>query len=147
MKSPPFPSLLTQHRAASHVRFEASHLVLCLEFHQGKLVAWEARMVTHGYARPGWQSCHRHWRQLGLGTRHCQSQSFNSGSTRRRCLIVIRKALLEKKAKVYIACRNVGKAQAAIDELEKETGRRASSLKLDLLDLGSVEECAREFLR
>ncbi|KAH6910201.1 hypothetical protein BKA70DRAFT_118357 [Coprinopsis sp. MPI-PUGE-AT-0042] len=57
------------------------------------------------------------------------------------------KALLEKNAKVYIACRNEGKAQATIGELEKETGRRALSLKLDLVDLGSVEECAKEFLR
>ncbi|KAH6910202.1 hypothetical protein BKA70DRAFT_1272448 [Coprinopsis sp. MPI-PUGE-AT-0042] len=57
------------------------------------------------------------------------------------------KALLEHRAKVYIACRDETKARTAIDELEKETGRRALSLKLDLADLASVEECAKEFLR
>lgn len=57
------------------------------------------------------------------------------------------KELLRKKAKVYIACRDEAKARAAIDHLEKETGHRAKSLKLDLADLASVEECAKEFLR
>jgi retinol dehydrogenase 12 len=57
------------------------------------------------------------------------------------------KELLVKGAKVYIACRDDPKARAAIDDIEKETGYRASSLTLDLADLASVEECAKEFLR
>ena len=53
---------------------------------------------------------------------------------------------MAKNAKVYMACRSEAKGQAAIDKLEKETGKRALYLKLDLSDLRSVEAAAHEFL-
>ncbi|EJF65172.1 NAD(P)-binding protein [Dichomitus squalens LYAD-421 SS1] len=56
------------------------------------------------------------------------------------------KALLSHGAKVYMAARNETKAQAAIAELCRETGREAIFLRLDLADLQSVKAAAREFL-
>ncbi|KJA17447.1 hypothetical protein HYPSUDRAFT_206169 [Hypholoma sublateritium FD-334 SS-4] len=56
------------------------------------------------------------------------------------------KALLEKNAKVYMACRNQLKAAEAILELQKQTGREATFLQLDLSDLHSVKAAAEEFL-
>ena len=56
-------------------------------------------------------------------------------------------ALLEHNAIVYIACRSQGKADLAIEELEKQTGKKAIFLKLDLADLHSVKAAAEEFLR
>ncbi|KAF9485786.1 NAD(P)-binding protein [Pholiota conissans] len=56
------------------------------------------------------------------------------------------KALLEHNAKVYIASRNPQKAAQAIVDLEKETGKTALFLKLDLADLKSVKAAAEEFI-
>jgi retinol dehydrogenase 12 len=56
------------------------------------------------------------------------------------------KALLTKNAKVYLAARSKERAQAAIADLEKETGRRAIWLELDLSDLDSVCKSAQMFL-
>lgn len=50
-------------------------------------------------------------------------------------------------AKVYVAARNQSKAQEAIEELRKETGKEAIFLKLDLGDLNSIKASAEEFMR
>ncbi|KAF8177007.1 hypothetical protein BJ912DRAFT_692851 [Pholiota molesta] len=56
------------------------------------------------------------------------------------------KALLEHDAKVYVASRNPQKAAQAIMDLEKQTGKTALFLKLDLADLKSVKAAAEEFM-
>ena len=56
------------------------------------------------------------------------------------------KTLLLKNAKVYIAGRNPTKVAAAIAALERETGKAAVALHLDLEDLDSVKGAAEEFL-
>ncbi|EJD50538.1 NAD(P)-binding protein [Auricularia subglabra TFB-10046 SS5] len=55
--------------------------------------------------------------------------------------------LLKKGGKVYMASRDSTKAEEAIGKLEKETGRRAVFLELDLADLRSVKRAAEEFLK
>lgn len=56
------------------------------------------------------------------------------------------KQLLRKNAKVYLAARSESKAQTALDELEKETGKKAIFQKLDLSDLDATKKSAQEFL-
>ena len=56
------------------------------------------------------------------------------------------KELLLKNAKVYVAGRNWTKVADAIAGLEKETGKQAVALHLDLEDLDSVKAAAEEFL-
>jgi len=56
-------------------------------------------------------------------------------------------ALLEHNAKVYLAARNKRKAELAIEELRRQTGKEAIFLELNLADLGSVKAAAEEFLR
>ena len=51
-----------------------------------------------------------------------------------------------QNAKVYLAARNAQKANEAIAELEKETGKRAIFLQLDLSDILAVRKSAQEFL-
>lgn len=46
-----------------------------------------------------------------------------------------------------MASRNQVKAQAAVDELKRETGREAIFLRVDLASLKSVRVAAEEFLR
>ena len=46
-----------------------------------------------------------------------------------------------------MGARNEEKALAAITQLERETGRRAIFLKLDLANLSSVKAAAQEFMR
>ena len=55
------------------------------------------------------------------------------------------KHLSSHGAKVYMASRNRSKAEAAIAELEKETGKRAIFLELDLADLSSVKKAVETF--
>ena len=55
--------------------------------------------------------------------------------------------MLIKNAKVYIATRNEGRANAAIEDLERTTGKEAIFLKLDLSSLNSIKDAAEEFLR
>ncbi|KZT27891.1 NAD(P)-binding protein [Neolentinus lepideus HHB14362 ss-1] len=55
------------------------------------------------------------------------------------------KALLLRNAKVYIAARSQEKSEQAIKDLEKETGKTAVFLKLDLADLPSIKAAAEEF--
>ncbi|KAK7466068.1 short-chain alcohol dehydrogenase [Stygiomarasmius scandens] len=57
------------------------------------------------------------------------------------------KALLEHNAKVYLAARNKRKAELAIEELRRQTGKEAIFLELNLADLRSVKAAAEEFLR
>ncbi|KAG2009781.1 hypothetical protein CC2G_012670 [Coprinopsis cinerea AmutBmut pab1-1] len=56
------------------------------------------------------------------------------------------KALLEHEATVYIVSRNESKALPVIDELEKETGKRALYIQAELSDLSSVKRAAEQFL-
>jgi len=55
------------------------------------------------------------------------------------------KALLLKNAKVYMASRSRSKAEAAIADLERETGKKAIFLEIDLADLASVKKAAETF--
>lgn len=54
---------------------------------------------------------------------------------------------MEHNAKVYLAARSKKKADAAIRELKEATGKDAIFLPLDLGNLASVRESAKEFLR
>ena len=65
----------------------------------------------------------------------------NAGIGKETC-----KQLLLKGAKVYLAARSESKAQAALDELERETGKKAIFHKLDLSDLDATKKSAQEFL-
>ncbi|KAK7008048.1 short-chain dehydrogenase/reductase family protein [Favolaschia claudopus] len=56
------------------------------------------------------------------------------------------KYLLLKNARVYLAARNKTKGEDAIQKLEKETGKQAIFLQLDLADLRSVRRAATSFL-
>jgi len=55
------------------------------------------------------------------------------------------KALLVKNAKVYMASRSRARAEAAIDDLKRTTGKEAIFLELDLADLDKVTRAAQEF--
>ncbi|KIK97831.1 hypothetical protein PAXRUDRAFT_9936, partial [Paxillus rubicundulus Ve08.2h10] len=55
--------------------------------------------------------------------------------------------LLAKNAKVWIACRDVSKGEAALKELKERTGRDAHLLKLNLSNLKSIKNSAEDFLR
>ena len=55
-------------------------------------------------------------------------------------------ALLNHNAKVYLAARNLPKANAAIAELKDETGKEPIFLQLDLADIPAVRKSAKEFL-
>jgi retinol dehydrogenase-12 len=65
----------------------------------------------------------------------------NAGIGKETC-----KQLFLKNAKVYPATRSESKAQAALEELEKETGKEAIFLKLDLSNLDATKKSAQEFL-
>ncbi|KAG8862434.1 hypothetical protein FRB96_001505 [Tulasnella sp. 330] len=54
-------------------------------------------------------------------------------------------ALLNKNAKVYMASRSQEKAEAAINDLKRETGKEAIFLELDLASLHKVTRAAQEF--
>ncbi|KAH6912602.1 hypothetical protein BKA70DRAFT_768583 [Coprinopsis sp. MPI-PUGE-AT-0042] len=53
--------------------------------------------------------------------------------------------LLEKGAKVYILARSEQKATACIEELQKQTGKTALFIKVELASLKSVHEAVEEF--
>jgi NAD(P)-dependent dehydrogenase (short-subunit alcohol dehydrogenase family) len=56
-------------------------------------------------------------------------------------------ALAARGATLVLACRSPAKAEAAIDEITRQTGNdRLSALPLDLGDLASVRDCAAAFL-
>ncbi|KAF7795538.1 hypothetical protein EIP86_006700 [Pleurotus ostreatoroseus] len=55
------------------------------------------------------------------------------------------KALLAKKAKVYIAAHNQARCDAAIQELKTLTSNEALFLDLDLADLSAVKRAAQAF--
>ncbi|KZV84369.1 NAD(P)-binding protein [Exidia glandulosa HHB12029] len=56
------------------------------------------------------------------------------------------KELLKKGGKVYLAARSRSKGEEAITSLEKETGKRAIFLELDLGNLASVKRSAQTFI-
>jgi NAD(P)-dependent dehydrogenase (short-subunit alcohol dehydrogenase family) len=57
------------------------------------------------------------------------------------------RVLLTKNAKVYIACRDKAKGEAAIRDLKESTGREALFLQLNLANLKSIKASGEEFLR
>ncbi|KAF9072376.1 NAD(P)-binding protein [Rhodocollybia butyracea] len=57
------------------------------------------------------------------------------------------KELLKHNAKVYMAVRSREKAEAAIKDLKKETGKEAIFLKLDLGDLTTIKASVEDFLK
>ncbi|KAJ7102697.1 NAD(P)-binding protein [Mycena epipterygia] len=57
------------------------------------------------------------------------------------------KVLLLRNAKVYVVCRSISKGEAAIAALEKQTGKVAILLPLDLASLDSIKQAAAEFRR
>ncbi|GJE99309.1 NAD(P)-binding protein [Phanerochaete sordida] len=58
----------------------------------------------------------------------------------------IAKALLERNARVYVAGRSPGKAQAVIEELRELTGNTGIFLDVDFSSLASVRNAGRIFL-
>ncbi|OAX35985.1 NAD(P)-binding protein [Rhizopogon vinicolor AM-OR11-026] len=56
------------------------------------------------------------------------------------------RVLLTKNARVYIACRDKAKGEAAIRELKNSTGKEAILLQLNLANLKSIKAAAEEFL-
>ncbi|KAK0201385.1 hypothetical protein DFS33DRAFT_1375046 [Desarmillaria ectypa] len=56
------------------------------------------------------------------------------------------KAILPHNAKVYVACRNEAKANAAIEKLRETTGKDALYLPLNLASLKSIQAAASTFL-
>lgn len=56
-------------------------------------------------------------------------------------------ALLNKNAKVYMACRSRQRAEEAIEDLKKQTGNEAIFLELDLASLKSIKDSVETFLR
>jgi retinol dehydrogenase 12 len=54
-------------------------------------------------------------------------------------------ALLRAGARVFIACRNQGLAEQAVQALRAESGGSVEALPLDLADLQSVRACAARF--
>ena len=55
--------------------------------------------------------------------------------------------LLTKNAKVWIACRDASRGEAALKELKELTRQDAYLLKLDLANLRSIKQSVEEFLR
>jgi NAD(P)-dependent dehydrogenase (short-subunit alcohol dehydrogenase family) len=55
------------------------------------------------------------------------------------------KALLQHNGTVYLAARSASKGKEAIEQLKELTGKEARFLQLDLSDLKSVKDAAREF--
>ncbi|EJD00113.1 NAD-binding protein [Fomitiporia mediterranea MF3/22] len=56
------------------------------------------------------------------------------------------RGLVSHNAKVYLAARSAEKANAAIEELKKDTGKEAQFLQVDLASVKSVRRAAEEFL-
>ena len=58
------------------------------------------------------------------------------------------KVVLEHGAKVYMACRSAEKAEAAINELKKQTGKtELYFVALDLSSFASIKKAAEELKR
>ncbi|KAG1844696.1 hypothetical protein F4604DRAFT_1937386 [Suillus subluteus] len=57
------------------------------------------------------------------------------------------RVLLTKNAKVYVACRDKTKGEAAIRDLKESTGKEACFLQLNLANLKSIKASGEEFLR
>ncbi len=61
--------------------------------------------------------------------------------------LVTARELAREGVRVFIACRTLANAQAAVQEIERATGsQRVEALLLDLGDFGSIRRCAAEFL-
>jgi NAD(P)-dependent dehydrogenase (short-subunit alcohol dehydrogenase family) len=82
--------------------------------------------VTGGYTGIGYETC-----------KVCLSSTT----------LLTTQALLEHRAKVYIAGRSETKAETAITKLKSETGsNKVHFLKLDLADIPSAAAAARELV-
>lgn len=57
------------------------------------------------------------------------------------------RVLLTKNAKVYVACRDKAKGEAAIRDLKESTGKEAHFLQLNLANLKSIKVSGEEFLQ
>ena len=97
----------------------------------------DVAIVTGGNTGIGKETC----KVLVISSRSVESPDFIAEA------LIWNQALLNKNAKVYLAARNEQKAFAAIEELEKETGKKAHYLRLDLASLKSVKASAETFLR
>lgn len=58
-----------------------------------------------------------------------------------------RQVLLQHDAKVYLAARSRERAETAIEDLKKQTGKEAIFLELDLTSFQSIRSAAEGFLR
>jgi NAD(P)-dependent dehydrogenase (short-subunit alcohol dehydrogenase family) len=58
---------------------------------------------------------------------------------------VTARRLAERGARVFVACRSVGRAQDVLDDI-RNVGGQAEAIALDLGDLASVRRCAQDFL-
>ena len=84
---------------------------------------------------------------LGLGKKRSRYYSGDDGTRLKHLLVTYSQVLLEHNAKVYMAARDRKKAEVAIEELKKETGREALFLELNLANLASVRKAAESFLK
>ncbi|KAJ3519276.1 hypothetical protein NM688_g9322 [Phlebia brevispora] len=75
-----------------------------------------------------------------LAGKVCVVTGGNTGIGKETC-----KQLLKHGATVYLAARSQSKAEKAIEDLQKETGKEARFLQLDLGDLSAVKQSAEEF--
>ncbi len=61
--------------------------------------------------------------------------------------LVTARELAREGARVFVACRSLAKAQAAVQQIEQATGSNlVEALALDLGDFASIRRCASEFL-
>jgi retinol dehydrogenase-12 len=60
--------------------------------------------------------------------------------------LVTARELVQRGARVFIACRSAVRAEPALESIRSATGRTVEVLPLDLGDLNSVRKCAEQFL-
>ena len=83
----------------------------------------------------------------GIGKETARVSPTDRRSLCKLICIHLSQVLLTKNAKVWIACRDVSKGEAALTELKALTGQDAHLLKLDLANLRSIKQSVDEFLR
>jgi hypothetical protein len=110
-------------------------------------VPTQGEMDAEGHAEVGWPGVPRHGRQRR--DRQGDLQAAAIAWSAYYLLTLDGYAVLTCEhamtgAAVWLAARNESRANRAIDDLERETGRRAQFLQLDLADLGSVKKAAQE---
>jgi hypothetical protein len=83
----------------------------------------------------------------GLGKESARVNSFIFRCHLLKAIVFRCQVLLIRNAKVYIGCRSKERADNAILELERITGKKALFLPLDLASLKSVKEAATLFMK